>query len=123
MIRRDTVRLKVTYGAMHTVTGGPPLECVEVTNLSYLAVTVTEVAFQKGPTTDKRSPIVGDCLGRIKLPLRLRPRCRFFIAVAPAETARLKGTGLTHVRAVTACGVKAVSPIRRGQRWFGVEVS
>ncbi|MDC6408881.1 hypothetical protein PXH81_03325 [Xylella fastidiosa] len=44
MIRRDTVRLKVTYGAMYPVSGGLPLGCVEVPNLSYLAVTAAAAA-------------------------------------------------------------------------------
>ncbi|AIC11622.1 hypothetical protein [Xylella fastidiosa] len=83
MIRRDTVRLKVTYGAMHTVTGGPPLECVEVTNLSYLAVTVMEVGFQKENAPDRRTPVVGDYLGRTELPRRLKPRCALTIVVHP----------------------------------------
>ncbi|HHW4675384.1 MAG TPA: hypothetical protein ACQGQW_09425 [Xylella fastidiosa subsp. pauca] len=70
MIRRDTVRLKVAYATMIPVAGGAPFACVEVVNLSYLAVTAAAVVFQKGRTADRRTPIVGDCLDRSRLPRR-----------------------------------------------------
>ncbi|MGY4697164.1 hypothetical protein XfCFBP8356_008120 [Xylella fastidiosa subsp. sandyi] len=44
MIRRDTVRLDVVYANVTPVAGGPPLGCVEVPNLSYLAVTAAAAA-------------------------------------------------------------------------------
>ncbi|AVI20705.1 hypothetical protein ADT32_04745 [Xylella fastidiosa] len=75
MIRRDTVRLKVTYGAMYPVAGGLPLGCVEVPNLSYLAVTAAAVAFRKGRKVDIRTLIVGDFLERTR-PLRRSRRWR-----------------------------------------------
>lgn len=105
MIRRDTVRLKVTYGAMHTVTGGPPLECVEVTNLSYLAVTVMEVGFQKRthPTGEPRRR---DYLGRTELPRRLKPRCALIIVVHPESSARLK------VPASLTCGPSPLAVLK-----------
>ncbi|MDC6408592.1 hypothetical protein [Xylella fastidiosa] len=119
MIRRDTVRLKVTCWNSYPVAGGAPLRSVDVTNLSYLAVTVKEVALQKGRTTDRRTPIVGDYLGRTKLPRRLKPRSALTVVASPEYSVLFKGSGFTHVRVVTACGVEVISPIRRVRRWWG----
>ncbi len=112
MIRRDVVRLRVVYGTLVLPAHNQRMANVEVTNVGYLAVTITEVAIQKGLRPRDRAILQSDYLGRVNLPVRLEPRTSFSIAADPNDLHYAERNGYTHVRAVTACGVKVVAKIR-----------
>jgi len=116
MVRRDTVRLRVRFMSMYIPGMDTWTTGVEVTNLGYMAVSITEVAFLGGSLGSKRVIIPDDYLRRHRLPLRLEPRAQVTIAGEPSLVADIRQCGATHCSASTACGLVVKARIRRQRR-------
>ncbi len=118
LIRKDTVRIRVRSQMLamtvpHTGHVDYFTMAVEVVNVGHLPVTITEVAFQVGRFARARYPVVQDHLGLVTLPVRLDARSSVSVATHPDFVAVVDAHQATHCSAVTACGVKVVSKIRR----------
>lgn len=112
MIRRDAVRIRVRFVRLLT-TRGEDLCGIEVTNQSYFALTLTEVAFRGGNLKTKRAVIADDYFKRTSLPLRMEARTAVTIVGGPELAGEIRRWGATHCSATTACGITVKARIAR----------
>ncbi len=114
MIRRDAVRLRVRFKRLLLLDGTESCG-VEVTNLSYFAITIDEVAFHGGELKSKRAVLRSDYFDRFSFPLRMEPRTTVTIAAEPGLWLELRRWRATHCSTTTACGVVTRERISFGQ--------
>ena len=112
-VRRDAVRLRVRFVSLMTVPDGVWTVGVEVTNVGYIPVTITEVAVHK-PGTKDRMVINSDYFHRVALPSRMEPRTSITVATDPSVMAELRRVNARWCSASTACGVTVRARIKRG---------
>jgi len=113
LIRKDTVRLKVTYVAVYIPgvdvwTGG-----VQIINAGYLPVTVNEIAFHNGKTDKKRAAVFSDYVQQIKLPHRMEPRTSITVVADPGILLNIDSGRFTWCSTGTACGMRVYAKIKR----------
>jgi hypothetical protein len=105
MLRKDTVRLKVRRMFAYGIQSTWRTVGVEVINVGFLPVTVTEVGFTTRGRGAKRAPIVGDHLRQQALPKRMESRTDLTIYADPSALTDERIKKMTHVYAKTACGL------------------
>ncbi|MCG2605012.1 MAG: hypothetical protein KBO60_18285 [Achromobacter sp.] len=104
MVRRDAVRLRVRLVSLMTLPAGEWTLGIEVTNMGYVPITLTEVAIQK-PGTSKRMAIASDYFRRVTLPHRMEPRTSITVAGDPGLRPEVLRVRARWCSATTACGV------------------
>jgi len=116
MIRRDTVRLRVRYVTIYVPMADGFTCGVEVTNVGYLPVTITEVALQAHRRSKQRAVFQGDFLRQVELPFRLEARTSITIAGHPDALGEVDRGRFNYCRAGTACGIALIAKIKRPRR-------
>lgn len=114
MVRRDAVRLRVRLVSQTAMPSGQVTLGIEVSNLGYTAITLSEVAIRAHPFRGNRMAIVSDYFDRARLPLRMEPRTCVTIAVVPEIRSRIKQEGARWCSATTACGISVVRRFKVG---------
>lgn len=113
LIRKDTVRLKVSCTSLFIPSTGTWTCAVEVVNVGYLPVTINEVAFRHGRRSKTRAAVITDYLQRTRLPLRLEPRTAVSIAAQPQMLADIESGRFSWCSTRTACGIELFAKIKR----------
>ena len=108
---RDRIRLVVTPRWSFRAYPGEPLIhqlCIEVTNLSYLPVTVEQVAFELcGPQKDKIFIFMPEFMDGGTFPRRMEPRTSFTVLMAQGAELDPSMKNVRCAFAKTACGIVA----------------
>ncbi|KAA2285450.1 hypothetical protein [Arenimonas fontis] len=105
MVRRDSVRLRVRLVSLMTLPDGQWTIGIEVTNLGYIPVTLSEVALRRHAYWGKRMVVHSDYFNQVKLPLRMEPRTQITVAAEPNVRGQIKKARCRWCTATTACGV------------------
>jgi hypothetical protein len=113
MVRRDAVRLRVRLVSLMGVPDGEWTVGIEVTNMGYIPITLTEVAIHR-PDTAERMIIPTDYFHRTALPHRMEPRTSITMAGVPALRTEIRRVGARRCSATTACGVIVRSRFKMG---------
>lgn len=111
MIRKDTVRLRVSC-VIEVTNTGLVTAAIEVINTGYIPVTITEVAFTSARNAKNKLVIINDCLNRCRLPHRLEARASMTVAAAPLDFQHPQMAITRYCHAKTACEVIVRSRIR-----------
>jgi hypothetical protein len=104
-VRRDAVRIRVRLVSLMTFPNGESTVGIEVTNLGYIPVTITEVAIRVGRFSGQRMVIASDYFRQVTLPLRMEPRTCVSVAAEPAARVEILRRGARWCSATTACGI------------------
>jgi len=113
LIRKDTVRLRVSCTSIYIPNTGTWTCAVEVTNVGYLPVTINEVAFRSGRRSKTRVAVITDFLQRSRLPIRLEPRTAVSIAAQPEILAHIESGRFSWCSTTTACGIQLSAKIKK----------
>jgi hypothetical protein len=98
----DRIKIRVAPGWIFTQHKTEGMG-IEITNLSYMAVTITQVGFTV-PSRDGHIPVSGELLPGGQLPQRMEPRTQITAFVEPATYQDPVFAGVHKAYADTACG-------------------
>ncbi|WP_159093996.1 hypothetical protein [Stenotrophomonas sp. ZAC14D2_NAIMI4_6] len=113
LIRKDTVRLKVSYVSVYIPGADIWSGGVQIINAGYLPVTVTEIAFHDGKTDKKRAAVFSDYVQQVKLPHRMEPRTAITVVADPGILRGVQGGQFTWCSTGTACGMRVYAKVKR----------
>ena len=116
---RDRIRIRVSPRWAISYCGSETATrlCLEITNLSYIPITINQVGFELRKPKDHILVFIPEFIDGGKMPRRLEPRSSFTVYM-PAGTEEKKSfADVKHAFARTACGVVArgTSPALKGQ--------